>query len=204
MLVSMSIADSDAYRSAVSLYEEVRLEEADAVFASLVDGASEPADRALLLVWRALVLTQMQEPEQARELLAKALAADPKVSLPTSAPPELSTTLEELRAALPAVVVEPMPATLPPKFSVADRAGTDSSPWLGFSLVGVGVVFVAAGAVLFGVGLNDAFNNAYNSTPFNDEALAIVRTAYVEYAIAGALAGTGAVGIVAGAVVSAD
>lgn len=198
LLVAAALADEPAYKEGVLLYEQVDLDGAIARFnQALAAPAVIPVEQATLHAWIALSHAQLGRKEEALASFRNAVKLDRNVKLPALAPPDVEAQLEAARAELPAETVtapplDPAGAGTPPPPSAAPA---DSGPPLVAIITGgAGVALLLAGGATFAIGLDTAFRQAPQAQ-FNDEARALVDTAYLEYAVAGGLAGAGALGL---------
>lgn len=75
-----------------------------------------------------------------------------------------------------------------------EAPASDGPPMISMVAGGTGAVLLLAGGATFAIGLDTALRQS-KEAEFNDEARALVNMGYLEYAVGGALAGLGAVGL---------
>lgn len=194
LLVAAALADEPAYKEGVRLYEQVDLDGAIARFNQAFAASSvTPIEQATLHAWIALSHAQLGRKEEALASFRNAVKLDRNVKMPALAPPDVEAQLEAARAELPPEVVTPPPVD----------PTEDGPPLVAIITGGAGLVLLLAGGATFAVGLDTAFRQAPQAA-FNDEARALVDTAYLEYAVAGSLAGAGALGLGAAVVLAME
>jgi hypothetical protein len=194
LLLAAALADEPAYQEGVRLYEQVDLEGAIARFtAALATPSASDVDKATLHAWIALSHAQLGRKDEAMASFRTAVKLDRHVNLPARAPPDVEAQLEAARAELPAEVA---PETIAPVDPAGPGAAPieDGPPLVAVITGGAGVALLLAGGATFAIGLDTAFRQAFEAE-FNDEARDLVNLAYLEYAVAGGLAGAGAVGL---------
>jgi tetratricopeptide (TPR) repeat protein len=195
LLLAAALAEEPTYKDGVRLYEQVDLDGAIARFnEALAIPAITDVEKATLHAWIALSHAQLGRKDDATASFRAAVKLDRNVKLPALAPPDVEAQLEAARAELPA------PAATPDPSAPVDPAGPGAvAPSAGPPLVsmitgGAGIALLLAGGATFAIGLDTAFRQAFEAE-FNDDARALVDLAYLEYAVAGGLAGAGAVGL---------
>ena len=196
LLLAAALADEPSYQEGVRLYEQVDLDGAIARFGeALVAPGTSDVDKATLHAWIALSHAQLGRKDEAMTSFRTAVRLDRNVKVPARAPPDVEAQLEAARAELPPEVKPADHAIAPvdPAGPVA-VAPSEGPPLVAVVTGGTGIALLLAGGATFAVGLDTAFRQAFEAE-FNDDARDLVNLAYLEYAIAGGLAGAGAVGV---------
>lgn len=215
-VLSGALADEPNYKEGVRLYEQVDLEGAIAKFnAALATPGTSDVEKASLHAWIALSHAQLGRKDDATASFRAAVKLDRNVKLPALAPPDVEKQLEAARAELPpsssstststsstttsttsstteATPVDPStPGAQAPQ---AAQAAQEGPPLIAVVTGGAGIALLLAGGATFAVGVDTAFRQAFEAE-FNDDARALVDLGYLEYAVGGALAGAGLVGL---------
>lgn len=198
LLLAAALVDEPSYQEGVRLYEQVDLDGAIARFGeALVAPGTSDIDKATLHAWIALSHAQLGRKDEAMTSFSTAVKLDRNVKLPARAPPDVEAQLEAARAELPPEVKPAEPTIVPVDPAGASPgavAPSEGPPLVAVVTGGTGIALLLAGGATFAVGLDTAFRQAFEAE-FNDDARELVNLAYLEYAIAGGLAGAGAVGV---------
>ncbi len=200
LLLAAALADEPGYQEGVRLYEQVDLDGAIAKFgAALAAPSTSDVDKATLHAWIALSHAQLGRKDDGMTSFRAAVKLDRHVKLPAQAPPDVEAQLEAARAELPPEVkpVDPVIAPVDPIDPVGPGAVAktpEGPPLVAVVTGGTGIALLLAGGATFALGLDTAFRQAFEAE-FNDDARDLVNLAYLEYAIAGGLAGAGVVGV---------